>query len=190
MNDNRELPAYTEMLELLKRSGAMQEPAESHGLLSALLCGSKDAIRIWLEELLTEQHEGDMLEGEAIEMLESFAGVVKVQLQGTDLSYELLVPDDDGALHERVYALAQWCQGFYLGLGIIGISDLQQLPDDSREVVQDMMEIARIENYDEQSEEQANEEDEGAYAELVEYLRVGVLLIYEELSKPDNVTQH
>ncbi len=190
MSDNRELPAYTEMVELVKQSGAMQEPAECHGLLSALLCGSKDAIRIWLDELITEQHEGDLLQEEAKEMLEGFAGVVKVQLQGTDLSYELLLPDDDNALHERVYAMAQWCQGFYLGLGIIGINDLEQLPDDSREVVQDMMEIARIENYDEQSEDQATEEDEGAYAELVEYLRVGVLLIYEELSKPDNVTQH
>jgi len=190
MSENRELPAYTEMVELLKQSGATQEPAESHGLLSALLCGSKDAIRIWLDELLTEQHDGDMLQLEAKQMMEGFAAVVKVQLQGTDLSYELLLPDDDEALHERVFALAQWCQGFYLGLGIIGISELEQLPDDSREVVQDMMEIARIENYDEQSEEKTTEEDESAYAELVEYLRVGVLLVYEELSKPDNVTQH
>ncbi len=190
MSENQELPAYTEMAELIKQSGAMQEPAECHGLLSALLCGSDDPVRIWLDELLTEQHEGDLLQIEAKQMLEGFAGVVKVQFQGADFSYELLLPDDDSPLYERVFALAQWCQGFYLGLGIIGINDLEQLPEDSREVVQDMMEIARIENYDEQSEEQANEEDENAYAELVEYLRVGVLLIYEELSKPDNVTQH
>lgn len=190
MSDNQELPAYTEMLELLKQAGAMQEPAECHGLLSALLCGSDDAVRIWLDELLTEQHEGDLLQAEAKQMLEGFAAVVKIQLQGTDLSYELLLPDDDDVLHERVVALAQWCQGFYLGLGIVGINDLDKLPDDSREIVEDMMQIARIENYDEQSEAQANEEDEAAYAELVEYLRVGVLLIYEELSKPDNVTQH
>jgi len=190
MSDSKELPAYSEMLELLKQGGAMQEPAECHGLLSALLCGSNDATRIWLDELLTEQHEGDLLQAEAKDLLETFASVVKIQLQGTDLSYELLVPGDDSALHERVVALAQWCQGFYLGLGIIGITDLNKLPDDSREVVEDMMQIARVENYDEESDAQASEEDEAAYAELVEYLRVGVLLIFEELSKPDNVTQH
>ncbi len=190
MSENQELPAYSEMLELLKQGGVMQEPAESHGLLSALLCSGHDAIQTWLDELLIEQHEGDMLRAEAKQMLEGFAAVVKLQLHGTDLSYELLLPDDDSALYERVVALAQWCQGFYLGLGIAGISDLEKLPEDSREIVEDMMEIARIENYDAQSEEQGSEEDEAAYAELVEYLRVGVLLIYEELSKPDNVTQH
>lgn len=190
MSENQELPAYSEVAELLKQTGATQEPAECHGLLSALLCGSVDAVPVWLDELITEQHEGDLLQTESKQVLKGFAAVVKTQLQSTDLSYELLVPDDDEPLYQRVFSLAQWCQGFYLGLGIIGINDLEKLPEDSREVVQDMMEIARIENYDEQSEEQANEEDESAYAELVEYLRVGVLLIYEELSKPENVTQH
>ena len=111
---------------------------------------------------------------------------MKVQLQGADFSYELLLPADDEPLQRRVLALAQWCQGFYLGLGVSGINQLEKLPEDSREVVSDMTEIARMENYD----EQPGEEDEGAYAELVEYLRVGVLLIFEELSKPENVVEH
>jgi len=190
MSDIHELPAYSEMGEVLAQYGAVQEPAESHGLLSALLCGSKDATPVWLEELLTEQQDGDLLVQESRQMLESFAAIVKVQLQGADFSYELLLPADDVALKDRVLALAQWCQGFYLGLGIIGINKLELLPEDSREIVQDMTEIARIENYDEQVDQQADEEDEGAYAELVEYLRVGVLLIFEELSKPDNITEH
>jgi len=192
MSNNTELPAYSEIDELLKKSGAMQEPAECHGLLSALLCASNEAIPIWLSELQPEQHEADLLAQEAREMLEGFAAVVKVQLQGADFSYELMTPADDESLHNRVLALAQWCQGFYLGLGISGINDLEKLPDDSREIVKDMTEIARIENYEEnEGAEQTNsEEDEGAYAELVEYLRVGVLLIFEELSKPKNVTEH
>jgi len=186
MSSNQELPAYREIDELLKQSGAMQEPAESHGLLSALLCAGGDAISIWLSELHPEQNDGDLLVAEARETLEGFAAVVKVQLQGADFSYELMMPADDAPLQERVMALAQWCQGFYLGLGISGINQLEKLPADSREVVDDMTEIARIENY----EEQTGEEDEAAYAELVEYLRVGVLLIFEELSKPENVTEH
>lgn len=190
MSDNHELPAYSEIDELLKQSGAMQEPAESHGLLSALLCGSNDAIPVWLSELHPEQSDGDLLAKEAMEMLGGFAAVVKVQLQGADFSYELMMPADDEALPNRVFALAQWCQGFYLGLGIAGIDDLEKLPEDSREVVKDMTEIGRIENYDAEAEQPASEEDEAAYAELVEYLRVGVLLIFEELSKPKNVTEH
>ena len=190
MSDNQELPAYSEIDELLKQSGAMQEPAECHGLLSALLCASDDAVSIWLSELHPEQHDGDLLAAEAREMLEGFAAVVKMQLQGADFSYELMLPADDEPLQGRVLALAQWCQGFYLGLGIAGINELEKLPEDSREIVKDMTEIASIESFDEQTEQPAGEEDEGAYAELVEYLRVGVLLIFEELSKPENVTEH
>ncbi|MCK4742992.1 MAG: UPF0149 family protein [Sulfuriflexus sp.] len=191
MSDNHELPAYSEIDELLKQSGAMQEPAESHGLLSALLCAGKEPIPTWLSELHPEQHDADLLAKEARETLEGFAAVVKVQLQGADFSYELMVPADDESLPNRVLALAQWCQGFYLGLGIAGIDDLKKLPEDSREVVKDMTEIAGVENYAEETEQQpASEEDEAAYAELVEYLRVGVLLIFEELSKPKNVTEH
>jgi len=186
MGDNQELPAYSEINELLKQSGAMQEPAECHGLLSALLCGSNDAISVWMSELHPEQQDGDLLAVEAKEMLEGFAAVVKVQLQGADFSYELMMPADDEPLATRILALAQWCQGFYLGLGIAGVDSLDKLPEDSSEILKDITEIARIESYD----EEAGEEDEGAYAELVEYLRVGVLLIFEELSKPKNVTEH
>jgi len=190
MSDNHELPAYSEIDELLKQSGAMQEPAESHGLLSALLCAGQDAIATWLAELHPEQRDGDLLAKQAMDTLEGFAAVVKVQLQGADFSYELMLPSDEEPLPSRVFALAQWCQGFYLGLGIAGINDLEKLPEDSREVVKDMTEIARIENYDDKAEQPPSEEDEAAYAELVEYLRVGVLLIFEELSKPKNATQH
>lgn len=188
MSDNRELPAYSEIDELLKQSGSMQQPAECHGLLSALLCSNHEAISIWLSELHSDSSDGDLQVSEAREMLEGFAAVVKVQLHGADFSYELMLPADDESLQGRTRALAQWCQGFYLGLGIAGIKDLDDLPEDSRDIVKDMTEIGRIENHDEQP--LASEEDEAAYAELVEYLRVGVLLIFEQLYKPAKVTEH
>jgi len=190
MTDSHELPEYTEVKSMLERGGIVPEPAEVHGLLSALLCTSDDAQAIWLAELMPEFEEGDLLQAENRTLLEGIAAVVKVQLQGADFSYELLLPEDGESMGRRLNALGQWCQGFYLGLGIAGIKDLEQLPEDSREIVHDMTEIAQIDSYDNEQGGDVSEEDENAYFELVEYLRVGVLLIFEELSKPENVTKH
>jgi len=190
MTDSHELPEYSEIKAMLERGGIVPEPAEVHGLLSALLCSHDDAQSVWLKELMPEFAADDLLQAETKTLLEGLAGVVKVQLQGADFSYELLLPEDDEKMGQRLNGLGQWCQGFYLGLGIAGIKDLEQLPEDSREVVHDMTEIAQIDSYENDEAGDVSEEDENAYFELVEYLRVGVLLIFEELSKPENVTKH
>ena len=77
-----------------------------------------------------------------------------------------------------MHALGEWCQGFLSGLTLGGISDFDKLGTDAREVVEDLVEIARAGT---SYHLEGSEEDEQAYAELMEYLRVGVLLINEEL---------
>jgi uncharacterized protein YgfB (UPF0149 family) len=100
------------------------------------------------------------------------------QLNDPTCDFHLLLPGDDEAIALRVQALGDWCQGFLTGLALGGIKDLQALPDNVREIANDLLEIARAHSsYD--LEEQ--EEDEQAYAELTEYVRVGVMLINEEL---------
>jgi len=70
----------------------------------------------------------------------------------------------------------QWCDGFLFGLGAGEIKDFAQLPDDVNEISHDLAEISRAYHEDE-----STEADELAYAELIEYVRVGVLVIYEAL---------
>ena len=80
-------------------------------------------------------------------------------------------------LPERTAALSEWCQGFLLGLVSGGIAEDSQLPDDVSELIQDFTEISRA-GFELGS---ASEEDEDAFAQITEYVRVGVLLINEEL---------
>ena len=81
-------------------------------------------------------------------------------------------------LHERSDALSDWCTGFLFGLGLAGKDVTEVLSDDAREVVADLTEFTRLD-----TEEESGEGAEKAFAEIVEYLRVGVLLIYEELAR-------
>src|SRR5271170_819112 len=76
-------------------------------------------------------------------------------------------------------ALAQWCQGFLYGLGAGRITDASELPGEVGEIVRDFIAITRA---DADAAEEADEADENAYAELVEFVRVGVQLLFEELA--------
>jgi uncharacterized protein YgfB (UPF0149 family) len=94
------------------------------------------------------------------------------------MEFELLLPEDAAPLAERTQALAQWCQGFLYGLGAGSITDASQLPGEVGEIVRDFIEITRagVEG------EPEDESSENAYVELVEFVRVGVQLLFEELA--------
>ena len=93
-----------------------------------------------------------------------------------------MLPDDDEPLEERVEALGIWCQGFVYGLAAGGIQEGADLPEDSDEIIKDILEISRA-GYaiDDDAVVDINEDDEEAFMEVCEYVRMGVLLVYEEL---------
>lgn len=181
------LPDYDELNEAFKRLEIATEAAECHGMLCALICADMQPKQHWLAEILPAGREsGDLLVKELLAMLEAVYAATRQQFDDAEFGVRLLLPDDNEDLSVRLQALAQWCEGFYLGLGIAGINDLDKLPEDSREIVQDMIDIAQVEV----DAGDTGEEDEAAFAEVAEYLRVGVLLVHEELSKPKQATQH
>jgi uncharacterized protein YgfB (UPF0149 family) len=95
-----------------------------------------------------------------------------------DMEFELLLPADEQPIDVRTAALAQWCQGFLYGLGAGAVPDASELPGDVGEIVRDFIEISRA-GVDAAQGEESNE---AAYAELVEFTRVGVQLLFEELA--------
>ncbi|HEB94178.1 MAG TPA: YecA family protein [Gammaproteobacteria bacterium] len=174
---------YDALALVINKLGAQQEPAELHGTLTGLLCANSNAeADIWLQNLFPHVPSGDLLGDEAFDELKKLHKTSRARLNATDCEFQLLVPDDDSGLDQRVHALGEWCQGFLVGLSLGGISDFKALPEDAREIAEDIVEIARA---DSSYRFNGSEEDEHAYAELVEYLRVGVLLINEEL-QPDH----
>jgi uncharacterized protein YgfB (UPF0149 family) len=110
------------------------------------------------------------------------------QLNDAEAGFELLLPDDEVRLAERSEALASWCQGFTFGLVAGGLKEGADLPQDSRELIRDLVEIARLGH----EESEGDDEDEEAYMQLSEYVRMAVLLINEELQplKPAAETRH
>ncbi|WP_455216801.1 UPF0149 family protein [Kaarinaea lacus] len=174
------IPDYQTILLALDKLETEVTPSEVHGTLCGLLCAKTSAVaNQWQDSLWPNTIDNnDLIMAEALETLNQLHDISRLQLNDPNCEFELLLPDDDDPLDSRVNALGDWCQGYMVGLTLGGVSDFSNLPEDAREVANDMVEIARAgTSYD----LEGSEEDENAYAELVEYLRVGILLINEEL---------
>lgn len=174
------LPAISDLDAVLLKLDATMEAAESHGALCGILCaqGSTE-LSDWLDHVLGEQEQGNASLKEAVQLLSEVHRVTIEQLNDAVGEFSLLLPDDDDTLSERTEALSAWCQGYVYGLAAGGVSQNSELPADTQEIIKDFIEISRIGHDDEASE--SFEEDEIAYMEIMEYVRMGTLLINEEL---------
>jgi uncharacterized protein YgfB (UPF0149 family) len=166
---------YSEFERVLRAAHAVTEPAEAHGSLVGALC-AVDAYDFddWLSEFLPESKLDDDTEATLRALYEE----TSESLAAADLRFELLCPDDETPIDQRTQALGLWCNGFIYGLGVNGGKDPQQLPGDAGEIVRDLAEIARA-SVDAGDDEEVNET---AYAELVEFVRVGAQLVHDELA--------
>ena len=195
------LLSYDHAFELLSESSAEVEPAELHGVLCGMLSkpGGFELGR-WLVTAFSDLHRLDELAPECLEFLKSLVNVTHEGFRSDALAFEPFLPDDVWSFEERTDALSQWCEGYLFGLGTLGDDFYRQLDADSHDFLADITEIARLERRaqaasespaDEPTESDigANEDEaddetnESDYFELVEYVRVGAVLIYESVDR-------
>jgi len=168
------LPDYDNVQQLLVQERSLAEAAEAHGTLAGCLCATQGyKVDDWLREILPE---GRATPQTTAVLEELYAATTGALLQ-PDMEFELLLPADEQPIEVRTAALAQWCQGFLYGLGAGAVPDASELPGEVGEVVRDFIEISRA-GVDATQGEESNE---AAFAELVEFVRVGVQLLFEEL---------
>jgi len=174
---------FEEISDLLQDLGSTGNAAEGHGVLCGLLC-SHGYIngQAWITRMVSREartaHTPSDAEGAAPlprPLLDLHSETVR-GINDVNYGFHLMLPDDGEDLEVRVEALTEWCQGFLCGMGMGGIKDFSALPEAVVEITHDLMEISRA-----SSATTGSEEDETAFSELVEYVRVGIRLIHEEL---------
>ncbi|WP_133718006.1 UPF0149 family protein [Methylocaldum gracile] len=166
--------SYQNVQDVVLNNDSAASAAEVHGVLSGLLClNSQTDYDQWLEAVFGESRTN--LNPAEHALLSALCETTRRQLDDFDFSFELLLPDDTLPLSDRANALGEWCQGFLYGLGYR--SDGADWPGESTEVLHDLLEISRL------SPDSAGESDEVAYAEITEYVRIGVQLIRTELQQ-------
>ena len=166
---------FQDFEDVLATAGSLADAAEAHGSLCGALCSvSPYRMQDWVNEILPD---GTALSDESAAMLERVFTATANSFGEQGMEFEPLLPDDEQPLNGRANALALWCSGFLYGLGSGHISDLEALNGDVGEIVRDFTEISRATGDD----ADADESNEQAYAELVEFIRVAAQVVFEEL---------
>ncbi len=151
---------------------------ECHGTLTGLFCAKgKLTVEEWLAYIAHTLDPADLLAREAIETFRALYEQTRKGLNDAVLDFHPLLLGDEAPVEERIESLGEWVQGFLLGLSAGGVSELEKMPGDSGEILRDLVEIARAGSY----ELDGDEEDEGSFNELLEYVRTGVLLVNEDM---------
>jgi uncharacterized protein YgfB (UPF0149 family) len=168
---------HAQLAELLASAHAGIGPSDLHGSLTGYLCGGGVAdARDWLGAL---ELDGDPDAAQALpkDLLGRLYEQCAAWLHDPDLAFEPLLPAPETSLARRADALVEWCRGFLGGLGLAGVSRQHGLSSEGAEILRDFGTIAgtRFEYAD-------REEDENALSEVIEFIRVGVLLLHAEIA--------
>jgi hypothetical protein len=177
------LPALThaQLGEMLARAQLGVGASDLHGSLTGYVCGGGSAgARGWLDALELKPEAQSSLPDVALTRL--YEDCV-AWFEDPELRFEPLLPETDASLDARADALVEWCRGFLGGLGLAGVTARQELSADANEILRDLGTIAAS-----HFEYADAEEDENALAEVIEFIRVGVLLLHAELNAPRGAT--
>ncbi len=165
-----------ELQAALEAAGCRWGASEAHGTLLGLACvDPQTPVVRWVSEI---DRASEPPGGGSRHSLGELGDRALAPLRDGEFGFSPLLPDDDAGLIDRTGALAQWCQGFLYGLALTGFDPKRDGTGDVPEALADMAEITRAQF----SDEQALEESEAAYAELVEFVRVAVQLVFYELA--------
>ena len=171
---------FIDIEDALRRVDSSAEASECHGILCGMLCSAGRAeLNVWVKQVMGENEldTSDVLARESLEQLGQLYEDTVGQLNDTEMGFQLLLPEDKENLRYNVQALSEWCEGFLLGFSMGATHAEDSLPDEVKELLTDFVEITKV-DADEESEE---EQDLESFVEVIEYVRMGVLLIQELL---------
>jgi len=171
---------YSTVTDFLEANTPGLNAAEAHGVAVGLLCvNPQTTSAYWLEELLDNSQP---MQAEASQLLIRLFDETRRLLASDAFEFDLLLPDDDELLSDRLLALKSWCQGFLFGAGCGQVR--KPLSTDAQSILKDIAEFTKLDTNSE------GEEDEAAFAEITEYLRSAVMLLRDELEDERDTTIH
>lgn len=173
------LPAYESVAAVLRRCGAVPGPAEAQGFaLGLYVAGVAEPLQVWQQEFYSDFDPADVLAGECRAALDRVFASVFAQDRAAPMQLELLLPQDIVVDATRLAAVRDWCQGFLFGFGLGGAALTARLSQESRELLHDMAEVTRLDT----AEVDDSADNRSALIDIEEYLRVGVMLIRDDVS--------
>lgn len=169
-------PSFDELTSVLSSATTPFFAAYIHGSMSGLLCTDTRQLPIVWEAFLTDSG----LTGAATEneLLNKLFVLTASHLESAAGAMMLLLPQEDAKLSSRLQALSTWCEGFLDGI----VWENKGLEE---EIVQEALaDLASIKEV--ATKTKSTNENEAAYIEVLEFVKVAVLLIHAECQPPQS----
>ncbi|MEO5565861.1 MAG: UPF0149 family protein [Luteimonas sp.] len=161
------MPPFTEVETAVRRLALGVDASELHGALCGWLAGGGEYTPQWPARVLADSTLAPV-DG----VLGQLGDVSVGQFEDRDFGFGLLLPPADTALSLRSGALFDWCRGFLGGFGL-AIGNAPPLSEEGSEALADLASLAAA-----TAQEDGDQEDEEALAEIEEFVRVAVLLLH------------
>ncbi len=157
----------------------LESPSFLQGMLIGLMCADNTTTEsIWIKKLLAESNVKSITESFLTHLHQLYLDTNSM-LNGADFDLELCLPNDSEDLNFRAALLGQFCEGFLYGMGTTGKTQ-KKLQGNVLELIKDFGSIAAIDVT--QLNNQGDDENEESIMQLIEYVKIGVMTINEELN--------
>lgn len=163
------LPALEEIALESQSAGLATDPSELHGGLCGWLAGGGRNAPDWIGALMADE---SLPAEQTDSALARMRAATAAQLADRDFDLQLLLPGEETSLALRSGALFAWCRGFLGGFGLAAGRE-PPLSDEGRESLADLARFAAA-----TAQDDGDEEDEEALAEIEEFVRVAALLLH------------
>lgn len=167
---------YTTISQLFRDNGLDNSVAEIHGLVTGLLCsGNPEADPEEVGQLFQPPQN---LPDVTRKLFQQLAIASSKQLSSPEYNFQPLLPPDESSLPDRVVALAEWCDGFTVGFSAGCYLSEARLGTEVREILTDFSQFAGMGD----AINDLSDQDEIDYMELVEYVRMATITVYQQLA--------
>ncbi|GJL82903.1 MAG: hypothetical protein DHS20C01_25370 [marine bacterium B5-7] len=168
-DDSTNTAYYDELDQTLRAHPAGAGLYEIHGMASALACqANRNEISRQWQALLGEESQGE----DFMRVLISVLNLCESSLNSEGFEFTPLLPDENTRIAARTEALAEWCSGFVQAFHLINRPKLNKT---ANEALDDIFALTHIESDDRKAQVQSRD-----FAEIEEYLRVAVQLLFDE----------
>lgn len=174
------IPSYVSLNSELTSQAIGITAAELHGFITGILAGGNqdESWRILLDDMM---NDGKPISGNLAKLILELYQQTKQQLNEDSFEFKLLISEDE--LFKQIDDMVGWVNHFLLGLGLAQ-PKLAYTKGDVGEAIYDLRQITQL-GYDEDDEQ---EELAFAFEEIVEYVRMTVILCHDEFTESNQST--
>lgn len=173
---------YQDLAELFVKLGSTLSPSYLHGSISGVLAaGKRMAQEDWLDWALDQMAPREEVEETHVTILQGLYFKTLSEFEDEGLAFELIQPDEDTPMIDRLQALSDWAGSFLGAFGATGVvQEMSELPATLQEILEDLAEIAKV---DAASAEDMDDAEQDMLA-VAEHVRISAITVFLEYNEP------